>query len=307
MKLVTFMQDQQKKAGLLIGEFIIDICGAAQQETMLRKLRGLHSVLDIIRRGPDAQKILDDFSAELEVEGCSEDWLLRKKSVKLLAPIPRPARNIFCVGRNYFETISEMDKASGKEVGIPKLPSFFTKTATAVIGTDDFISVNPDYTSKVDYEGELMVVIGRGGKNISGENAMSHVFGFTICNDVSARDIMKAHYQVFKGKNLDTFCPIGPAIVTADEVDYKDLWLKTTVNGEVRQSCSTAKMIVKVENLISILSRSMTLEPGDMLSTGTPEGIGAAMNPPRFLKDGDVVEISVTGIGTLRNQIRYIK
>lgn len=213
----------------------------------------------------------------------------------LLAPIPRPSKNIFCVGRNY--------AAHAKERGadVPRYPVFFTKAPTTVIGPDA-VAPYPAHTKAFDYEGELGVVIGRLGKDIPADEAMEYVFGYTIINDLTARDLQRDHQQFFKGKSLDGTCPMGPMIVSRDAApDPKNMTLETRVNGEMRQSASTGDMIFDIPTLIESLSAGMTLEPGDIIATGTPEGVGAALG--RLLEPGDVVEVRISGIGTLITHI----
>ena len=228
-------------------------------------------------------------------------------SVTLEAPIPRPARNVFCVGKNYHEHAQEFASsgfdATAKEV-VPEAPVVFTKPSTAVIGPGAPIPAHLDPTESVDYEGELAVVIGRGGRGITKADALDHVFGYTIVNDVTARTLQHKHRQWFIGKGLDGFCPMGPAIVTADEVpDPTRLHLRTFVNGEKRQDAPVASLIFDIPTLIETLSMGMTLEPGDVIATGTPVGVGLGFKPPKFLKKGDVVRIEVDGIGALENPV----
>ena len=222
--------------------------------------------------------------------------------LRLLAPLPRPAKNVFCVGRNYLDHIYEGYEAQGLEIKVPKHIQFFSKPPTTVVGPDAPIEHDQSVTGKLDYEVELGVVIGRAGKNIPPENALSHVFGYTVVNDVTARDLQRAHEQWFKGKGLDSSCPMGPWIVTSDEVaEPENLTLTLSVNGELRQKASTAQMIFKLPAIIAELSRGLTLEPGDIIATGTPSGVGYAMEPPRFLSPGDLVRCEIEGIGVLNN------
>ncbi len=228
-------------------------------------------------------------------------------AVKLCAPIPRPARNVLCVGKNYHEHAREFHSsgvdASGKEA-IPEVPVMFTKWPNSVIGPGDPIPTANDYTDSTDYEGELTVVIGEGGRNIAGQDAYGHVYGYTIINDVTARTLQNRHRQWFLGKSLDGYCPMGPCIVTADEIrDVSRLTLVTHVNGELRQSASVGQLIFDIPALIECVSRVMTLEPGDLIATGTCAGVGIGFNPPKFLKKGDVVAVTIEPIGTLENPV----
>jgi len=226
--------------------------------------------------------------------------------VQLLAPLPRPERNIFCVGKNYREHAQEFSR-SGYEAGavagaeIDAYPAVFTKPGSSVVGTEAVIDLHAAITSEVDYEGELAVIIGKPGRNIAVGHAMEHVWGYTIINDVTARDRQKNHRQWLLGKGLDTFCPMGPWIVTADALQANKLRVQTWVNGELRQDGNTADLLFSIPELISTISAGMALKPGDVISTGTPAGVGIGMVPPRFLQPGDSVSVVIDGIGTLRN------
>ena len=227
-------------------------------------------------------------------------------SAQVLAPIPRPRKNVFCVGWNYVEHFQEGARMRvGPVQELPAHPTFFSKAPTAVNGPYDKIPLHPGVTEKVDWEVELGVIIGKGGKNISEADAMKHVFGYTVINDVSAREVQRKHGQQWmKGKSLDGHCPMGPWIVTADEVkDWATLDVITRVNGVVKQNSNTRFMHFKVPRIIAELSAGLTLEPGDIISTGTPAGVGHARTPPEFLKAGDLLETEVGGIGVLKNRV----
>jgi 2-keto-4-pentenoate hydratase/2-oxohepta-3-ene-1,7-dioic acid hydratase in catechol pathway len=224
--------------------------------------------------------------------------------VMLLAPIPRPRKNVFCVGWNYLDHFKEGEKTRTQKVELPAHPAFFSKAATAVTGPHDPIPFDPKVSEKIDWEVELGVIIGPGGRNIAEADAMRHVFGYTVVNDVSARDLQRRHNQWFKGKSLDGSCPMGPWIVTADEVaDPNDLRVITRVNGVVKQDSSTSYFYFKLPRVVAELSLGLTLEAGDVIATGTPSGVGYARTPPEYLKPGDVLETEVVGIGLLRNKI----
>ena len=229
-------------------------------------------------------------------------------SVRLHAPIPRPAKNILCVGKNYYDHAREfhnsgVDASAGKDP-IPELPIMFTKWPNSVIASGEPIPSWLDYTHSTDYEGELAVVIGPGGRGIAKNDAYDHVYGYTIINDATARTLQKEHRQWFLGKSLDGYCPMGPCIVTADEVpDVTKLHLITRVNGEVRQDALVSELIFDVPTLIETLSRVMTLDPGDLLATGTCVGVGIGFNPPKYLQKGDMVAITIEPIGTLENPV----
>lgn len=260
------------------------------------------SLLELIQIGPEAWRRMALLGgASLPAVGIFEGSYPLAE-VHLHAPIPRPAKNVFCLGLNYISHMEESARARGREIKIPEVPVFFTKSPTSVTGPYDPIPWDTAVTQQVDYEAELGVVIGIGGKNIPAAKALDHVFGYTIINDVSARDLQKDHLQWFKGKSLDGFCPMGPWVVTAEEFgDPQKKRISLRVNGVTKQSATTADMIFSVAVTIESLSKGMTLEPGDIISTGTPEGVGLGRTPPEYLKDGDLVETEIEGIGVMRN------
>jgi len=225
---------------------------------------------------------------------------------RLLAPLPVPRKNVFCVGRNYADHIAEAASAQKTKFSEKGHPVYFTKPSTAVIGPLATIPIFPSLSESIDYEVEMTIVIGKAGRNISKAQAYDHVFGYTILNDITARDIQRRHGgQYFKGKGLDGSCPLGPCIVTADAIkDPHNLDISLSVNGELRQSGNTGSMIFDIPTLIESLSEGLTLEPGDLIATGTPSGVGYAMDPPVFLKDGDRVVCEVAQIGKLENTMR---
>lgn len=229
-------------------------------------------------------------------------------SVKLHAPIPRPAKNILCVGKNYYDHAHEfhnsgVDASAGKDA-IPDVPIPFTKWPNSVIGPGVAIPSYLDYTNSTDYEGELGVVIGPGGRGIAKKDAYDYVYGYTIINDATARTLQNQHRQWFLGKSVDGYCPMGPCIVTADEVpDVAKLRLITKVNGEVRQDALVSQLIFDVPTLIETFSRVMTLDAGDLIATGTCAGVGIGFNPPKYLTKGDRVAITIEPIGTLENPV----
>jgi 2-keto-4-pentenoate hydratase/2-oxohepta-3-ene-1,7-dioic acid hydratase in catechol pathway len=258
------------------------------------------SLLELVRLGPDAwrrmQRAIEDApaSAGHPLEG-----------LRWHAPVPRPPRNVVCLGRNYAAHVKEAAHARGVDPRIPAFPVFFTKATTCVTGPYDDIPLHGAITTQVDWETELAAVIGVGGVDIPRARALECVFGYTVVNDVSARDLQQQHLQWFKGKSLDGFCPMGPVVVTSDEFgDPQAKRLACRVNGVTKQDASTADMIFPVDAIIEWLSRGTTIEPGDIIATGTPEGVGLGRTPPEFLQDGDVVEAEVEGIGALRNRVR---
>jgi 2-keto-4-pentenoate hydratase/2-oxohepta-3-ene-1,7-dioic acid hydratase in catechol pathway len=228
--------------------------------------------------------------------------------VAVLAPIDRPRRNIFCVGKNYHEHAAEFSKSgfdsSAKEgEHAPEAPVVFTKPATTVIGPGDKIPPHTEVTQQLDYEAELAVVIGKAGRGIKKADAFKHVFGYTIVNDFTARDLQKLHRQWFLGKSLDGFCPMGPYVVTNDSLDAKNLNVKCWVNGELRQNSNTSLLIFDIPTLIETISAGIELKPGDVIATGTPAGVGIGFNPPKFVKSGDVIRIEIQDIGVLENSV----
>jgi 2-keto-4-pentenoate hydratase/2-oxohepta-3-ene-1,7-dioic acid hydratase in catechol pathway len=290
MRLVTFEDGRGQRLGVLQGEEIVDVTasGGGLPKTIVEYC------------GNDRLKDLAK-----AVNGAPR---LRLADVRLLAPVPRPAKNIFCVGKNYHEHAKEFHDsgfdASAGATASPDLPIIFTKAATTVIGPGESIPGSSDPTQSVDYEGELTVVIGKGGRGIKKADAYRHVFGYTILNDVTARTLQHAHKQWFLGKNLDGFGPMGPCVVTVDEVpDVTRLRLETRVNGEVRQSADVSDLIFDIPTLIETISGVMTLEPGDLIATGTPVGVGIGFKPPKYLKPGDTVSVTIEPIGTLTNPV----
>ncbi|HVQ16900.1 MAG TPA: fumarylacetoacetate hydrolase family protein, partial [Vicinamibacterales bacterium] len=256
----------------------------------------------LIQAGPEAwQRMMSTLQPRLsQANGDSP----RLQDIRWHAPIPRPIKNIFCLGQNYLSHAKEAARARERELKIPEVPVFFTKTPTTVTGPYDDVPWDPSVTAQVDYEVELGVIIGVSTKNVSRGTALDHVFGYTIINDVSARDLQKSHLQWFKGKSLDGFCPMGPCVVTADEFgDPQNKRIALRLNGDSRQNASTADMIFPVAVCLEHLSRGMTLEPGDIIASGTPEGVGLGRVPPEYKKDGDVMETEVEGIGVMRNTI----
>jgi 2-keto-4-pentenoate hydratase/2-oxohepta-3-ene-1,7-dioic acid hydratase in catechol pathway len=230
------------------------------------------------------------------------------KDVCLLAPIPKPRRNIFCVGKNYLDHVKEikdskLGEAQGSMANLPKHPVVFSKVPETVIASRMGIDSHPAATQEMDYEAELAVVIAKKGKAIAKADAMKHVWGYTIINDVSARDVQAKHVQFHIGKSFDTFCPMGPWLVSADELDEKNTKIQCWVNGELRQDGNTNQMIFDIPTVIESISAGMTLYPGDVIATGTPSGVGMGFKPPRFLKKGDSVKIQIDGIGVLENPV----
>ena len=308
MRFLTFRTDGAQRPGLLADDGqIIDLTAAMavarDQRALMFEGTVPQDLLGLIQAGDaflEAAKVL----AALATEGRLERASLDAAACRLLAPIPRPAKNVFCVGRNYAAHVSEGAKARRMKEVLPEHPQFFTKPPTAVTGPDAPIRLDPRVTEELDYEVELAVVIGRRGRDIPAAEADDYIFGYTIANDITARDLQRRHDQWFKGKGLDGSCPMGPHIVTRDQLpNVGELSIGLSVNGETRQDGNTRDLIFPIPAIIETLSLGMTLEPGDIISTGTPSGVGYAMDPPRFLKVGDEVTCRIAGIGTLTNRI----
>jgi 2-keto-4-pentenoate hydratase/2-oxohepta-3-ene-1,7-dioic acid hydratase in catechol pathway len=227
--------------------------------------------------------------------------------VKLEAPIPQPRRNIFCVGKNYYEHAHEFSKSgfdsSAAAGAVPQNPIIFSKVPESVVADRADVVIDRQVTSSVDYEAELAVIIGRKGRGIARENAWDHVWGYTMVNDVTARDLQGRHSQWLIGKSQDTFCPMGPWAITKDAFDVENAGIRCFVNGELRQSSRISLLIFDIPTLIATLSQGLTLYPGDIIATGTPAGVGIGFDPPKYLKGGDVVRVEIDGIGALENPV----
>ncbi|CAH0227869.1 MULTISPECIES: fumarylacetoacetate hydrolase family protein [unclassified Arthrobacter] len=286
MKLVTFRHQGTEQTGVL-----------SDDASTVTAVSGSQDLLALIDNW-------DEVAAQL---AASIGPAVSVAEVELLAPIPLPRRNIFCVGRNYVEHAKEFANsgydATASATPQPEYPVVFTKAPSTVIGTGADIDPHTGVTSELDYEAELGVIIGKGGRGISKAEALDHVWGYTIINDVTARDLQKDHKQWFLGKSLDTHAPMGPWAVTRDEVGDGPLDLLCTVNGETRQKATTADLIFDIPTIIETISAGITLQPGDIIATGTPVGVGIGFTPPRFLTTGDVVEISISKLGTLSNRV----
>lgn len=265
----------------------------------------LTDMLTLIASGPRALDRIRELTRQAPDEAA-----LPLSAARLLAPIPRPAKNIFCVGRNYAEHATESFRATGERApdSPPATPNFFTKAVTSVIGPFDSIPFDASISAELDWEVELGVILGGGGRRISRENALNHVFGYTVINDVSARDLQHAPgAQWFYGKSLDGCCPMGPWIVTVDDIpDPSQLLLTLSVNGVMKQQDTAASMMFDPAALIAYLSRAISLEPGDIIATGTPAGVGYARDPKEFLRPGDVMHSSVSVIGSMRNLVEDV-
>jgi len=300
MKLVTYEAGFERRLGIWHdSKGILDVALSARR--LLR--RDLpQDMLTFIEAGPSAL----DAAREL-LEAAPKDAWTASSGVKLCAPIPRMRKNVFCVGRNYKLHIEEGARLRGIAPVFPKLPEFFSKPPTTVIGNGDDIEWDSRATQQLDYEVEFGMVIGKRARNLAEANALDAVFGYTVINDVSARDAQFAHGMILKGKAMDTFCPIGPCIVTADEFGSPaGHRLTTKINGAIRQDSNTSDLLFSCEQILMWLSKGLTLEPGDMIATGTPSGVAFGMKPQAWMQDGDVCEVAVEGIGVLRNKVRKI-
>lgn len=255
----------------------------------------------------DMNSLIENFD-QVRGELVFDDEEIPLAKLRFAAPI-RPRRNVLCVGKNYFEhahefTRSGFDSSATKASdAIPTAPIIFTKMPETVIATGESVRYPAGASEQLDYEAELGVVIGKGGRGISKAEALDHVFGYTIINDVTARDLQARHKQWFLGKSLDTFCPMGPWIATRDEIDGANLDVRCWINGELRQNANTKDLIFDTATLIETISSGLTLQPGDVIATGTPAGVGIGFSPPRFLQRGDLMEIEITGLGRLSNRI----
>lgn len=292
MKYVTYRRGDGLRLGAVVGERVVDLAEVSGG-------RLPSDMLAFLDAGEAAWRLAKDVANR---PGVASTPL---SEVKLAAPIPRPRRNIIALGLNYKDHIAEGAKARGEEVQLPKYPVYFTKTPNCVVGPDEPVLIEPAVSEKVDWEVEMTIVIGKRGRNIGPDGVWDYIFGYTCGNDVSARDVQRRHGQWFRGKSLDTFAPIGPWIVDKEEAgDPHNMRVMTRVNGAVKQDSNTKYFLFDIPTMISALSQGFTLEPGDLIMTGTPQGVGYARTPPEFLQDGDILETEVERIGVLRNPIK---
>ena len=301
MRLVTFTTGDRDRVGAVVGADVLDLGvlsegagGGPLPDTMLGLIQG----------GPSVWSRVRDLVSRAGTSPTALDASRPLSEVHLRAPIPRPAKNVFCLGLNYKAHLDE----TGVLPDLPKVPVFFTKAVTSIVGPEDPILLDETVSRRYDWEAELGVVMGLGCRGIPDARALDYVFGYTCFNDVSARDLQRAHEQWFLGKSLDGTCPFGPWIVTADEIpDPQNLELECRVNGEMKQHTNTSDMLFGIQPIIASLSRGLTLEPGDLISTGTPAGVGYTRKPPEYLKVGDIVEVEIEGVGLLRNRVADIR
>ena len=294
MRFISFEKDKDIKVGLeLLGQGIIDLN---------------HLDSTIPNNLNDIIKNFSSLESKIKTLNSPSNIHYKVDEVRVLAPIPVPVRDIICVGKNYAEHAKEVQRSSfntlqGKQA-VPTKPIIFNKATTSVIGPNDKIETKNDETKTTDYEGELGVIIGKRAKNISKANAFDIIFGYTIINDVTARELQNNHKQWFIGKSPDTYCPMGPVVITKDEINNIDeVKLQTFVNEEERQVGIVKDMVFTIPVLIETLTKSMTLVEGDIIATGTPAGVGIGFDPPKFLKPGDKVKVSIEPIGTLENEV----
>lgn len=291
MKFVSYKYNGSEQVGILLENRVASLNGNLNQNygSMIELIENMNEeILDAAERIANAETIN----------------YISLNEVQLLAPIPFPRRNVFCLGKNYEEHAQEIQATKISDTGIPDSPIYFTKAAAPALAHNEPIRFSSRTTRQVDYEVELAVVIGKEGRDIKPEEAEEYIFGYTIVNDVTARDLQVKHKQWFKGKSLDTFCPMGPCIVHKRRIPFPvDLDIRCSVNGELRQNSNTRNMIFDIPYIISDLSRGLTLKPGDIICTGTPSGVGMGFDPPKFLKDGDLIECYIEGIGTLANRV----
>ena len=286
MKLLTYLHDNTPTPGLVQGETIVPLSAIAPD------------MLTLIEGGPAA------LARARTLDIAPDAATVPLADAHLMAPIPTPRRNVICLGKNYAEHARESYEARGEQVITTEYPVIFTKATTSVSGPTDDIPVDDAISAQMDYEAELAFIIGRPARRVNRAEAMDTVFGYTILNDVTARDLQTAHKQFHIGKSLDGCCPIGPWIVTADAIaDPHALRITCHVNSELRQDSAGEVMTFDIPTIIEILSRTMTLLPGDIIATGTPSGVGFARKPPVFLRPGDVVACAIEGIGEIRNRI----
>lgn len=295
MKLLSFRYEGQTLFGPKVKreEAVWDLLAMAEA---LKQTDFPKSMIEGISHGMDFIEEVRKLVEQTEAAGNAEQFKHSFNDIKWLSPIPRTPKNVLCVGKNYLDHAEELGST------VPEKLMLFTKSPTAIAGDEQTLSIHSDITDSLDYEGELAVVISKTGKNIPKQLAYDYVFGYTIGNDITARNIQSEHKQFFLGKSLEGSCPLGPYVVTKDEIpNPQNLSVVTKVNDNVRQNGNTSNMIFKIDDLIAEISKFVTLEPGDVILTGTPAGVGKGMTPPTYLKKGDTVKVSIEGIGTLVN------
>ncbi|MCP4383785.1 MAG: fumarylacetoacetate hydrolase family protein [Hyphomicrobiales bacterium] len=290
MRVATFSIGSERRVGL------VDPGGVSIAPFDLSADEATEGVVALIRRDGSLPATLSPYPLD---------------RISLEAPIPSPRRNIFCVGKNYHDHAHEFSQSgfdsSAAAGAVPKHPIIFSKVPETVIANAAKVLIDPRVSTAIDYEAELALIIGKPGRGIRPEDAFQHVWGYTIVNDVTARDLQGRHSQWLVGKSQDTFCPMGPWAVTKDEIDISDTAIRCFVNGDIRQSSNTSRLIFDIASIIATISAGVTLRAGDIIATGTPAGVGVGFDPPRYLKDGDVVRVEIDGIGALENQVEEVR
>ncbi len=295
---MKFLTLEAGQLGALIDDTVVDI---AEAERALSSAVEIAHVQALVAAGDAVAAEVWALAQQAQAEGVA---CRPFAEVRPQAPIPEPLRNILCLGKNYLEHAQEVGAKMQQSTRPPEHPIIFTKATTSVTAPGEPIPAYRELTQKLDYEAELALVIGKGGRDISEADAWGHVFGYTAINDVSARDLQKIHYQWFRAKSLDGFAPMGPVLVHHSVMPApQDITVKCFVNGELRQSETLDRLIFDVPRIIATLSSGMTLLPGDIIATGTPAGVGMGFTPPKYLQPGDEVVVDVTGVGELRNPV----
>lgn len=292
MKFLSYKFDNRDSFGVLTKEqdYVIDLQDFSKQE----------SLLELIISAENNKSVID----EIKLLFNDRKLFIPITKIEITSPIPVPRRNIICLGLNYLDHAKESEQYKDGDFKLPQAPVYFSKMAASTIGHNDNLELDEELTKKLDYEVELALIIGKTGTNISKEDVYDHIFGFTIMNDFTARDLQSKHTQWFKGKSLDNYTSLGPVITHVNKFQRPlSLYLRTYVNGELRQTSNTKHLIYSIEDIISDFSRGITLLPGDIIATGTPAGVGMGMKPPKFLSKGDIVVCEVEGIGMLSNTI----
>lgn len=293
MRLISCEYVSKPWLGVEVGEHVFLPCQHPDWDA------SIDSMLKLIDAGPNTWQRLQQLSQQADTAA-----MVAIDKVQRLSPIPRPRQNVMCLGWNYIEHVAETAQDKQEEVKLPRSPIVFTKAANSVNGPYSDISIDINVSAKMDWEAELGVIIGKSGRGITEEDALNHVFGYTVINDVTARDRQKWHKQFFIGKSFSGCCPMGPSIVTADEIeDPQNLRVRSWVNSELKQDSNTSYQIFQIAKVIAILSQGMELEAGDVIATGTPSGVGYARTPPEYLMPGDLVECEVEDIGRIANNI----
>lgn len=294
---MKFLTLENGQLGALVDDTVVDLVTASN----ILNIPSPQTLLELVEAGDHGTQLVEDLTQKAMANQTACHPLSK---TKIIAPFPHPKRNIFCLGKNYLDHAKEMLGRVDKNEKLPTQMIIFTKSTTTVIGPGDIIPSYSNLTSKLDYEAELAIIIGKKGINIAPENAWDYVFGYTALNDISARDLQSDHRQWFRGKSLDGFAPMGPVVVHRSIMPSpENIEICSWVNGEKRQQAKFSQVIFDVPAIISTLSGGATLLPGDIIATGTPAGVGMGFDPPRFLTDGDVVIVEVTGVGQLINQV----